>query len=79
MGFKYVFGAFPGISGGATLDKIPILYQSTNLDRPLISSLLNNATYKRMYLAHLKTIAEENFVNNQYETDAKEMQKSWIL
>lgn len=69
------FGAFPGISGGATLDKIPILYQSTNLDRPLISSLLNNATYKRMYLAHLKTIAEENFVNNQYETDAKEMQK----
>lgn len=68
------FGAFPG-NNGTSVDKVPILYQSTNPDRPLISSLLSNATYKRMYIAHLKTIAEENFTNNLYETQAKELQK----
>lgn len=66
------FGGFPG--SGGSVDKISILYQSTNLDRPLISSLLSNATYKRMYLAHLKTIVEENFANGTYETRAKYLQ-----
>ncbi len=66
------FGGFPG--SGGSVDKISILYQSTNLDRPLISSLLSNATYKRMYIAHLKTIVEENFANGTYETRAKYLQ-----
>jgi len=66
------FGGFPG--SGSSVDKLSILYQSTNADRPLISSLLSNATYKRMYLAHLKTIAEENFTGNGFETNAKYLQ-----
>lgn len=66
------FGGFPG--SGGSVDKLSILYQSTNADRPLISSLLSNATYKRMYLAHLKTIAEENFTGNGFETNAKYLQ-----
>ncbi len=69
------FAGFPVNTSGTTLDKVPILYQSTNLDRPLISSLLSNATHKRMYLAHLKTITEEFFVNGLYETEAVYLQK----
>ncbi|MFT5777139.1 MAG: hypothetical protein ACI837_000070 [Crocinitomicaceae bacterium] len=34
--------------------------------RPLIRNLLINDTYKRMYLAHIRTIVEENFTNQDY-------------
>lgn len=35
---------------------------------PLIKQLLSNPTYKRMYLAHMRTINNENFVNGSYKT-----------
>lgn len=72
------FGGFPGAFGGGNtatpLDKISILFQAANADRPLIAVLLANPTYKRMYLAHLRTIAEEFFENKQYETLTKQLQ-----
>ena len=36
--------------------------------RPLMRNLFNNETYRRMYIAHLRTILEENFVNDNYKT-----------
>lgn len=41
---------------------------------PLIQKLLSNPKYKRMYLAHLKTITEENFSNNSYYTTGLSLQ-----
>lgn len=38
---------------------------------PLISKLLDVPMYKRMYLAHLKTIVTENLDNGQYFTSAQ--------
>ena len=38
---------------------------------PLIQQLLNVPMYKRMYLAHMKTILEENFDNGSYYTKAQ--------
>lgn len=41
---------------------------------PLIQKLLGVPTYKRMYLAHVKTMVEENFANGLYEETGMELQ-----
>lgn len=41
---------------------------------PVISEILNDETYRKMYVAHLKTIINENFSEGQYETRAIEIQ-----
>lgn len=41
---------------------------------PLVQKLLAVPKYKRMYLAHYKTIMEENFANNSYLTTAQSYQ-----
>ena len=42
------------------------LLHENNSDRPLVQKLLSVPMYKRMYLAHLKTILLENFDNGAY-------------
>ncbi len=49
----------------------------TNLNEseyPIISKILTNDTYRKMYVAHMRTILEENFANGLYETRALEIQ-----
>ena len=41
---------------------------------PLVQKLLSVPKYKRMYLAHFRTILEENFSNNNYYTTAQSYQ-----
>lgn len=41
---------------------------------PIISKILSNDTWRKMYVAHMKTILEENFENSLYETRALEIQ-----
>ena len=41
---------------------------------PLVQKLLAVPKYKRMYLAHFRTILEENFTNNSYLTTAQSYQ-----
>nr|NQU92970.1 CotH kinase family protein [Bacteroidota bacterium] len=41
---------------------------------PVISKILTNDTYRKMYVAHYKTMMEENFSNGWYETRALEIQ-----
>ncbi|MDP6456674.1 MAG: CotH kinase family protein [Candidatus Marinimicrobia bacterium] len=41
---------------------------------PVISEILNNDTYRKMYVAHMKTMIKENFANDWYETRALEIQ-----
>lgn len=43
-------------------------------DFPLIQKLLSIPTYKRMYLAHMKTMLLENFDNESYITTAETLQ-----
>lgn len=50
------------------------LLLATNNDYPLISQLLSNDTYKRMYFAHMKTILLENFDNDYYYTVGQTLQ-----
>ena len=41
---------------------------------PVISEILNNGTYRKMYVAHMKTMIEEKLENGWYETRALEIQ-----
>ncbi len=41
---------------------------------PIISKILSNDTYRKIYVAHMKTIIEENFENSLYETRGLEIQ-----
>lgn len=76
------FGTFSN-TGSGTLSSTTAkrqmnhLLHSTNAARPLVSKILAVPTYKKMYLAHLKTIMEENFTNNGlYYTMAQTIKNS---
>ena len=50
-------------------------YKQKNQKRPLITNLLSIGLYRKMYVAHVKTMVEENFSNGFYMKRAKELQK----
>lgn len=74
------FGGFPLLttSGGplsiAQMKQLDPLTQLTNSNRPLIKQLLANPTYRRMYIAHMRTMLQENFADESYKTRALELQ-----
>ena len=57
------------------------LSEIDNLKRPLISKLLKNPYYRKIYLAHLRTITNEWLANGQLMTRAQAMTKDiepWV-
>ena len=75
------FGGFEMINNGggpgsltSRLNSIRPLLRDGNSDWPLLNVLLSNDTYRRMYIAHMRTILEENFSNSTYETRANDLQ-----
>lgn len=73
------FGSFKNTGKGSDLDlkelqKLDPLLHADNPYKPLISKLLANEFYKKMYLAHLRQILEENFTTGEYETLARAYQ-----
>jgi hypothetical protein len=53
---------------------LQILYNNTFTPRPLIKNILSNPTFRRMFLAHMRTIVNENLKNNFYYTRGLEIQ-----
>lgn len=75
------FGGFrrTGIGPPLTNEKMqelsPFLhFTERNEKRPLILRLLENEHYRRIYLAHIRTIVDENFANGRYLERAKAIQ-----
>jgi hypothetical protein len=74
------FGAFPLLStGGGMLSltqmkQLDPLVQANNANRPLIRQLLATPRWRRMYLAHLRTMLSENIINGHYLEAATERQ-----
>jgi spore coat protein CotH len=60
------------LNGLATLD--PMLYLNST-DKPLISQLLKNQDFKKVYFAHIKQILADWFESGLYKTRAEAMQK----
>ncbi|MCZ4409027.1 CotH kinase family protein [Cryomorphaceae bacterium 1068] len=74
------FGTF-SMTGSGNLNNTTSKQQMSHLlhendeDFPLISQLLSNPSYKKMYLAHCKTILEDHFANDdQYVAAAEALQ-----
>lgn len=77
--FNESFGGFAMLLNGGPLSVTQMqqfnpFLNSNSSDFPIISKILSNETYKKMYVAHMKTMIEENFSNNWYETRALEIQ-----
>lgn len=77
------FGGFPYLGSGTSslaqlnisgLASMPINIHSTDVNWPLINIVNNNAQYKRMLVAHMRTITNEFISNNNYQTLAQQLQ-----
>lgn len=54
----------------------PLIHmKEKNAKRPLINLLLRNDLYRKIYIAHMRTILDEQFVNKRYIKRAKEIQE----
>lgn len=78
------FGGFPFVGSGnsslgsltvANMQQLSPTMHSNDPYWPLIKQVMANATYKKMYVAHMKTIMDEIFANNAYETMASQLQQ----
>ncbi|HQV00470.1 MAG TPA: CotH kinase family protein, partial [Bacteroidia bacterium] len=77
------FGGFPFIGSGNTsmgsmtvtnLQQLTPIFHATDTYWPLINVVMNNAAYKKEFMAHARTIFSENFSNGNYVTDAAALQ-----
>lgn len=73
-GFEQI-GSGPGGSSLSTLINLSPEFHQGDTEYPLIKLVLQDPTYKRMYIAHCKTILEENFANGWYESRGYELQE----
>lgn len=65
------FAGTPGNGMGtltlANMQQLVPDYHATHNDWPLIKAIMSNAMYKRMYMAHYRTIINEMFAGGYYE------------
>jgi len=73
-------GGGPGGPGGGTppsvtdLTEMDLFLRDGDTEYPLVKAILENSTYKKMYVAHCKTIIEENLSNDWYYTEGQILQ-----
>lgn len=79
------FGGFPFAGSGATgtgsltvtnMQQMPLTLHSTDPYWPLINAIVGNSSYKKMYVAHMRTIVNEQFANSLYQTTAANLHAS---
>ena len=58
-----------------SLQELDVFYGSTNNQNRLTSKIFSSDQYKRMYIAHMRTIINDYFLNNQYYTRALQLQQ----
>jgi hypothetical protein len=77
--FNLAFGGFRGLKPGVEVDLVtlsPIVHERYNLEnRPLITNLLRNDRYRRIYFAMIRTIVDDWFVNGRYLDEARALQE----
>lgn len=77
------FGGFPFLGSGTGsqaqlsitgMTTMPINIHSTDVNWPLINIVNSNSQYKRMLVAHMRTITNEFIATGNYVTDAQQFQ-----
>jgi len=59
----------------ADLQELDIFHNSTDASNKLTTQVFSSDRYKRMYVAHMRTILNEQFANNNYSTRASALQQ----
>lgn len=74
------FGAFRFPGNGRALDTEGMIglsplfhYKEKNEKRPLITNLLSNELYRKIYLGHMRTILHEQFLSGHFKARATEL------
>lgn len=76
------FGGFPyagyanssmGTLTVTNMQQLPLSLHSTDVYWPLINDVMSTPLYKRMLVAHARTLTNEMFANNYYQTIASQM------
>jgi hypothetical protein len=67
-------GGGPGGGGVTSLTQMDMFLRDGDSQFPLVKAILDNPSYKKMYVAHIKTIVEENLTTNNYYTDGQALQ-----
>ena len=72
------FAGFPGGtgSGSYTATSLDPMSNSTSSNHPLILKMLSDPMFKRMYMAHLRTIVQEIFTSGNYLTTANTLRST---
>ncbi len=75
-GFRYSGVEDAALSDDKMQTLSPFLhYRERNARRPLIMVLLSNELWRKIYVAHMRTILEEQFANGAYLKRAQELQR----
>lgn len=75
MAFGTFTNGLPNPVTNADLQELDIFHESTNSQNKLTTQIFSSDRYKRMYVAHMRTILNEQFVNNSYSTRALALQQ----
>lgn len=74
-GFRFLENK--GLSNEEMATMSPFIhYKTRNPKRPLLVKLLENETYRKIYVGHLRTILEENFANGEYKKQAERIRQA---
>ncbi|MBT7481882.1 MAG: T9SS type A sorting domain-containing protein [Flavobacteriales bacterium] len=57
-----------------TLQQLDVFHGSTNAQNRMTTQMFSDDRYKRMYIAHMRTIMNEQFANNNYYNRALQLQ-----
>ena len=75
MSFGTFKNGLPAPVSNADLQQLDIYHNSNDLSNKLTSKIFSDNRYKRMYVAHMRTILNEQFLNNNYITRANQLQQ----
>jgi hypothetical protein len=79
------FGGFPYVGSGGTgmggltptqMQQLSVTAHQGDAYWPLLNSVYNNAQFKRMYIAHMRTLLNENVANSAYQNLAVQLQNT---
>ncbi|RME92490.1 MAG: hypothetical protein D6772_16895, partial [Bacteroidetes bacterium] len=70
-GFRYTGLGAPLSNQGMQEMSLFLHFKENNTERPLVVQLLKNDHFRKIYLAHIRTLVEENFSNGWYKEKAE--------
>jgi len=75
MAFGTFTNGLPNPVTSSDLQELDIFHESTNSQNKLTTQIFSSNRYKKMYVAHMRTMLNEQFVNNNYSTRALQLQQ----